>query len=191
LNKVFPRYAEKSLEDFQIIDPSHEEALQTAKDYMLRLPECRVKGIGLTILGPAGVGKTFLASMIMKCAKEEGDSIECIEASTYIEMHQQRMILDGEDELEVHQHIRRIQRVKLLLLDDIGREHVGDSGWANTIIFNTLRFRYNRCLPFLVTANLSLDGLTDRYSQGLTSILHEVTEFIVIEGEDARCRKDS
>jgi DNA replication protein DnaC len=128
--------------------------------------------------------------MVMKYAKEEGFSIECIEVDTFIGLYQERMILEDEEARNSYEHIRRIEsKADFVLLDDVGREHVGDSGWANHIVFNTLRFRSNRKLPSIITSNLNLPGLTERYSQGLVSLLHEVTEIIMIEGEDYRCRK--
>jgi DNA replication protein DnaC len=193
MNKLFPRYADKSLADFQILDPSHEAALQTVKDYLSRLYECCRMGIGLTFLGPVGVGKTYLAQMVLKEAQAQGHSIESVELSTYIDLHQERMMLsrsdpEGDEIQVVNQHIRKIRgKTDFVLFDDMGREHAGDSGWSNHILYDTLRFRSNRNLPFLITTSLPISRLDDRYTEGFSSLLHEVTELIVIEGKDFRC----
>jgi len=195
LNKLFPRYAGKTLDDFQVTDPSHEVALREVKTYMGAVREARAAGHGLTFLGQAGVGKTYLAEMVLKYAQEEGFSIESIAAATYIDLHYDQMVYskhDEDEEYRTHQHIQRIQsQTDFVLFDDVGREHSGQSEWSNHILFNALRFRSDRCLPFLVTSNLTPTALNERYTEGFLSLLREVTTVLIIEGEDFRCRKDS
>jgi hypothetical protein len=55
-------------------------------------------------------------------------------------------------------------------------------------LFDTLRFRFNRGLPFLLTSNLGLPELRDRYSEGMTSLLKEATTIVGISGQDYRAK---
>jgi DNA replication protein DnaC len=211
MKSLFPKYADKTLEDFQILDPSHEVALQKVKNYTASLIEMRKAGHGLTFLGPVGVGKTYLAEMVLKAAQETvyqrctvngGEEyplldkrylIESITADSFIGLHQATMNKDVEADQrsEAHQEIRRIESVHFVLFDDVGREHLGATDWSSHLLFNVLRYRSNRRLPFLVTSNLSLVELKERYDEGFTSLLHGDTDIIVMEGEDFRCRRDN
>src|ERR1700747_1196197 len=88
MNSLFPDYEDLCLEDFQPRDASQRDALKAVQDYMDNLPEVRKLGLGLTFLGPAGLGKTYLAEMVIKQAAQERYSIESLEASTLVQMHQ-------------------------------------------------------------------------------------------------------
>jgi DNA replication protein DnaC len=205
MKNLFPKYADKTLEDFQILDPSHEVALQKIKSYTASLIDMRKAGHGLTFLGPVGVGKTFLAEMVLKAAQEtvyrkygvdfeEKYSIESITADSFIDLHQTTMNKDVEADRrsKAHQQIRRIKSgVDFVLFDDLGREHLGTTDWSSHLLFNMLRSRSNRRLPFLLTSNLDLTEMAERYDEGFISLLREDTDIIVLEGEDFRCKEDS
>lgn len=46
--------------------------------------------------------------------------------------------------------------VQLLILDDIGREHVGGTGWNSAQLDSLLRQRFDNGLPTIVTSNIPL-----------------------------------
>ena len=191
MNRLFPLYADKTLDDFQILNHSHDAATQDVKTYLAALPEALTAGYGLTFVGPTGTGKTHLAQMVLKEAQHKGFTIESIELSTYIKLHHDRIMYaeqDNGDALDkTLTQIRRIRsKTDFVLLDDVGREYDGGSGWATQILFDTLRFRYNRKRPFLVTTNLPVDSLDERYTEGLTGLLSEVTKIILLKGDDFR-----
>jgi DNA replication protein DnaC len=203
---LFPGYADKTLEEFQTLTPSHEEALRRIQAYTSNLIEMRKAGYGLTILGPQGVGKTHLAQMVLKQAKEtvykkyiasesftleKKYTVESIEAETYISLHQKLMDMDKREDYEeygeVRQAIRQLETAHFVLFDDVGREHNGSSDWTAHLLYNIVKFRYHRSRPFLITSNLPLEALAERYTKSFTSVLHEKTDVITITGEDFRC----
>jgi DNA replication protein DnaC len=215
---LFPDYADKNLEDFQIQDPSHEMALRTVEKYIADLRGMHRRGHGLTFLGNVGVGKTMLAEMVLKAAQatpyqssilrsqwaepdeepiivEKKYFVESIRADAFIQLHQDLMDISKKDEYdgyqELRKQIRRLGTMHFVLFDDVGREHVGGSGWSNHLLFNVLRSRSDQRLPFLVTSNLNLTELAERYDEGFTSLLHEKTDIIGIQGGDFRCNEDS
>jgi DNA replication protein DnaC len=194
-----------TITDFTTFNESQEAALEAVTEYLKGLDDCVVNGRGLTFLGPSGVGKTMLASIVLNEAAQSGYRIEAIELARYVGLHKdlfslgQLMKHDDDDEIvdqyvKVRQHIRHIQGLSKrcadwLLLDDVGREYPSESGWSQGEFFDTVRSRWNRGLPTLLTTNLPMPDLEQRYTEGLTSVLLESSTIITLEGDDYRCRK--
>lgn len=207
MRSVFPAYRDKTLEDFQIRHDSHRVALGKVEKYRANLDQHRTTGYGVTLIGPNGVGKTMLACCgVLREAQERGYRVEAVELSNYVSLHKelfglQFLIKAGHDDsvdryVEVKRHIRSIQGLlkrsaDWVLFDDVGREYPSESGWSQQEFFDTLRFRWNRNLPTVLTTNLPLADLDRRYTEGLGSLLAESSEVIMVEGDDYRWRRDS
>lgn len=209
MKEVFPRYRDKTLDDFETGDnPSLIEAVKVVRDYTSDLKSMMDQGMGIAFVGPNGVGKTHLACTVLHAVEDAGYRYECIELSTYISVNTEMFDLGarlqriGQDSQyyekwedrhhELEERIRYIEmRAKFLLLDDLGRETESQSGWSNGRVFDLLRFRHNRGLPSIVTTNQPLDAIDARYTEGLSSFLHEATILVMMEGEDYRCVVDN
>jgi len=187
MNDVFPHYRGKTLDGFEANTPILKEAMVTVEGYIARIALARAKGLGMIFAGPNGVGKTHLACCVMTAARETGHKIECIELATYIDLWQEMFRITDEDRIEyINDQLRYIKRVHFLLLDDLGREHESVSGWSNERVFDLVRYRFNRGHPTLITTNLPFDELDRRYTEGMSSFLHEATVKVWMEGEDYR-----
>jgi DNA replication protein DnaC len=200
MNDVFPLYRSKTLDDFEATTPNLGEAVKVTRNYIDNLKEMKDQGKGITFVGQNGVGKTHLACCVLSAAKGhtvKPYKIECIELSTYIDLHLEMFRVNGrlrngfdedqERSYELDERIRYIQMgARFLLLDDIGREHESESGWSNQQVVDLLRFRHNRLLPTLITTNVPLPELDLRYGEGLSSFLREATVVVWMDGEDYR-----
>jgi DNA replication protein DnaC len=199
MKHVFPHYQGKSLDDFEATTSSLERAVNITRDYIIDLKAMKAQGKGITFVGQNGVGKTHLACAVMSAVDEASYKYECIELDSYIGMYKEKFSLstriskygydeDGDQALELDERIRCVERyAQFLLLDDLGRETESHSGWSNHQVFNLLRYRYNRDAPTIITTNLPFPELDARYTEGLSSFLHEATILVVMEGEDYRC----
>lgn len=201
-NKLFNEFRDKTIGDFEILDPSHSYAVEATRQYMDGLKDHLRTGYGLFIMGPSGVGKTFLANMVLGRAMLEDFRIEAIEFANYVDFHHQMFMFQSQvragyddavqDVFRLHNRLQDIKlRTDFVLFDDIGREHESGSGWSNEQLFDVFRTRWNRGKPTLFTTNLSMDELTRRYTPGFTSLLYKATRIILVEGEDYRCVKGS
>jgi DNA replication protein DnaC len=202
MREVFGQYRRVTLGDYQVQNESQARAVAAVGQYIENLEDNRQHGKGLTLLGPNGVGKTMLANIVIKAAQDLEYRVEAIELASYVNLHKEKFGFlkifssDRDDVidtfLQIRTHIVYIQgHADLVLFDDVGREFPSESGWSQNEFFDTLRFRWNRCLPSLLTSNLPLSDLEQRYTEGLTSLLREATEIILVKGDDYRCRKDS
>jgi DNA replication protein DnaC len=206
MKQAFAPYRDKALEDFNVQNESQETAVALIAKYIEHLDDNRLQGRGVTFLGPNGVGKTLLGNIVINQARERDYRVETIEFSTYVSLHKdlfglQSLIRTGHDNfidsyIGARQHIRYIQghlskSADWVLFDDVGREYASESGWSQNELFDTLRFRWNRRLPTLLTSNRPLADLERRYTEGLASLLKEATEIVMVEGSDYRWKEAS
>lgn len=76
------------------------------------------------------------------------------------------------------------RNVKILVLDDVGREHTSGSGWNKNMLHHVLRSRFNAGLPTIVTSNIPLDHWPQWYGEATGSFAYEA--FINIDLESAK-----
>jgi DNA replication protein DnaC len=189
MNQIFPDFERATLDNFECLTPSLEKAVTIARDYLDQ--QLYQSGLGITFMGPSGVGKTHLACATLR---EMRTQHEYIELSTWIEMHTKLFRLttrnldeEKEQASKLDRHLDRVKAVGALLLDDLGREHESMSGWSSERVFDLVRYRRNRQDPTLLTTNLRESDLDVRYTEGFFSYLRQATIIVVMEGEDYRC----
>jgi len=74
--------------------------------------------------------------------------------------------------------------VRVLVIDDVGKEHTSASGWNSTVLHHLLRTRFNNGLPTIVTTNLPVKSWESEYGVATGSFIHEA--FVTIELESIR-----
>jgi DNA replication protein DnaC len=63
--------------------------------------------------------------------------------------------------------------VRVLVLDDVGKEHSSASGWQKNMLHHVLRTRFNNGLPTIVTTNVALNDWDAHYGAATQSFIHE------------------
>ena len=79
------------------------------------------------------------------------------------------------------------REVPVLILDDLGAEHVTD--YAVSRLFDIVNHRRNERLPMVISSNLTLTEVATVYSERVASRIIEACQPIMLYGEDIRAQK--
>jgi DNA replication protein DnaC len=77
--------------------------------------------------------------------------------------------------------------VRVLVLDDLGKEHTSDFNDAS--FDEVLRARYDKGLPTIITTNKNRDSWAGQYGKAMGSFVYEAFQSVSIIGEDLRTGK--
>jgi len=105
----------------------------------------------LVLMGPNGCGKTHLAAAIANRYLEEGSAVLFITVIDLLE--HLRATFAPTSTVVYDQLFSRMREAALLVLDDLGAHQ--SSPWANEKLFQLLNYRYNLCIPTIITMNNS------------------------------------
>ena len=158
---------------------------------------------GLTIIGRPGVGKTMLGCIVAAHALRCRKSIDFVPVADFVNMghrlisYSKRLDRLDDDEVEryraLEERIEQMCQVKVLVLDDFGKEHSrvtavpGAAGWAESEFDRIIRRRWNTGAgPTIITTNVGLSDWEARYRASLVSFLHEATFVIEMSDQDDR-----
>lgn len=77
--------------------------------------------------------------------------------------------------------------IRVLIIDDLGKEHSTLSGWQSSLFHHVLRTRFNNGLPTIVTTNIKLDKWASVYGDATESFANEAFYYLPIAmSEDLR-----
>jgi DNA replication protein DnaC len=162
-------------------------------------------GLGLLLQGEPGHGKTTLASITAQtlirtmapigwgtAGSAAKRPVVFLDYPKLLRLQKQQWS-EFDDSLEVlinglYGEAGRDNNVRLLVLDDLGKEYRTASGWAENTFDALLRARFNAGLPTIVTTNYSLDKWDSMYGESMGSFGHEafVPLDIIATGGDRR-----
>lgn len=79
--------------------------------------------------------------------------------------------------------------VRVLVIDDVGKEHVSGSGWQRTMLHHVLRTRFNNGLPTIVTTNNELSTWSALYGDATESFAREAFGYLILKSMKGDLRK--
>lgn len=146
----------------------------------------RTAGI-LLLTGPFGTGKTHQAYGALRRIAEAGVDHFAMIATTSPDMY--ALLRPGGSEHGIQHEIKRLGRIPLLLVDDLGTEKISE--FTEEATYRLLNERYNECRPLIITTNLPAraDGqvdLVDKLGERIVSRLAQIATIVPIEGTDRR-----
>ncbi|WP_370416902.1 ATP-binding protein [Streptomyces fradiae] len=141
------------------------------------------EGPSLRIVGPTGTGKTHQAYGAIRALLAAGVRLrwEAVTAADLYARLRPRPGFDSERDLQ------SLMRCPLLLLDDLGAAKTSE--WTEELTYRLINHRYEHLRPTLITTNLTTRHLRQVLGDRVASRLAEMTERVILEGEDRRRRK--
>jgi DNA replication protein DnaC len=79
--------------------------------------------------------------------------------------------------------------IRVLVIDDVGKEQQSGSGWQKTILHHVLRTRFNNGLPTIVTSNIPLEAWGSVYGPATESFAREAFIPIALKSPKGDLRK--
>lgn len=130
--------------------------------------------------GNTGLGKTFLSAAIANELLNRGFSVAIDSVQNYlraIENEHFGRITDKDT-------LRIINDADLLIIDDLGSEF--SSSFYSSALYNIINTRLNKCAPTIISSNLSLRELQDKYDDRIISRLTGMFSWMAFIGKDIR-----
>lgn len=129
----------------------------------------------LVVLGPPGVGKTYLLSAIVG---ETQDKFRCIRA--FNEREYLSKIRDGIGKYTNYDFVQEIHRVTdndLFIIDDIGSNSKTD--FRDDIIMETFDWCYSENKPTIITSNFTKEQFHENYHPRICSRIFSKENIII------------
>ncbi|MCD7715590.1 MAG: ATP-binding protein [Lachnospiraceae bacterium] len=140
----------------------------------------------LFLSGSTGLGKTFLSHCIANALLETTHSVIYFSSYDLFELLADSSFRrTGEEEAgELERHIFECD---LLIIDDLGTEQT--NSFVASQLFHVLNERILRQKSTLISTNLSLGQMADRYSERVVSRITGSYQMLKLIGEDIRIQK--
>ncbi|MGA6873068.1 ATP-binding protein [Streptomyces pratensis] len=148
----------------------------------------------LLLTGTTGTGKTYQAYGALRRIAAAGPHVYEIRAITAADMY--GLLRPKGSERGTEEELRRLVKVPLLVLDDLGSAKASE--WTEEVTYRLINERYNACRPTLYTSNLPARAPLDEHGQPLcpdltsalgeriVSRLSEDTRVVAMTGTDRR-----
>lgn len=135
--------------------------------------------------GGTGLGKTFLSACIAREVAARGYSVAYETAAhLFSKMEKHRFHPDEETALEM----KRINDCDLLIVDDLGTELSGQ--FVTAALYTLVNDRLLAGKPMVVSTNLTIDEVGQRYSPQIRSRLQGSFRLLPFVGQDIRVLKN-
>lgn len=167
--------------DFSMDNLHDENASNTCKRYVENWEKMKAENIGLMLHGNYGGGKTFFASCIANALLNKGVPVFM---TTITDISLAMKANYGQDRIPI---LERVQKVPLLVLDDVGREETAFLDYAYDIINTRLKAKK----PLIITTNLTMKAIKEETSARKCRIYDRLVEMCVpVKVEDAKQRQE-
>lgn len=137
----------------------------------------------LFFYGTVGTGKSFLSSCIARELIEAGRLVIYFSAAALFGQLS-RMTFEQKSKEELYSFYEDLYHSDLIIIDDLGTELA--SSFVSSQLFSLLNERHLRKKPTLISTNLSLEELRNRYSDRIFSRITSNYELYKITGPDIR-----
>lgn len=156
------------------------------EDYRTYLDPFAARGLGLFLIGPKGVGKTMLNTLVLKEFIKRGMKGFYIRFADVTDQITAGWGAGDKARAAKEAFDDRFMYTDVLLLDDLGKEFKSANTMSAIHFDNILRARVQTNRVTLLTSNLATDALVSNYGEGVLSLLKEKSMPVPIVGKDFR-----
>jgi len=157
--------------------------LEEISPYLQRLEQNLSDGVGVVLSGLNGVGKTYLAALLTKCAWQFCDFPGLLVSADELKDAWIEDYIIGSDGETL---LQRVSRMPFLVVDDIGKEHRTASGFSESKFGSLLRKRVRDKKVTVLTTNLNEDEFRNVYGGSIAGLVKESCVWIELFGQDMR-----
>jgi len=140
----------------------------------------------LLFYGKVGTGKSFLSGCIAKELLEKGHSVIYFSSVGLFDALARRCF-DTNAREELHDTYEDLYNCDLMIIDDLGTEIT--NSFVMSQLFSCLNERHLRRKATIISTNLSLEELRDRYSDRIFSRITSNYQLYKLSGPDIRMYK--
>lgn len=162
---------------------TQRQQMQVFRDYCLAYAEALPHPDKKTLLlyGGSGLGKTYLLRCIHARARDRGVPALCVTANQLIRTARKAVFSREQEDLDA------LYETDLLLIDDLGTEPLIENTTVEEL-FNVINERQSAGLCTVISTNLSLENLQNRYTERVISRLlsRQLCQTLHFEGIDIR-----
>lgn len=138
----------------------------------------------LLFIGGTGLGKTYLSACIARALAEKGHSVAYEPAGQlFAKLEKNRFNPDDES----RQQVDKLMNSDLLIIDDLGTELPGN--FVTAAFYNLLNDRLLGGKPMVISTNLNINEIAQRYSPQIASRLNGDFTGLWFAGNDIRILK--
>jgi DNA replication protein DnaC len=190
------RYKNCSLDNFEVHNDSHRDALKISRQFVKNFP---AQEVGLLYIGPCGVGKTHLAIAVIRELVEK-KNVSCAFFDLREIIRDIQSTFTPESNLSESDVLAPVFDVEVLVLDELGAKRT--TAWVEETVFYIINQRYNKKKLTIFTSNYldteeeedrrddmykkKDDSLVSRIGFRLRSRLYEMCKVVEIWGDDYR-----
>ena len=131
--------------------------------------------------GGTGLGKTFLSACIAREVAARGYSVAYETASHFFSKLEKHRFHPDEETAE---QVKRLNECDLLIIDDLGTELPGQ--FVTAALYTLVNDRLLAGKPMVISTNLTIDELGQRYSPQIRSRLQGSFQLLPFVGQDIR-----
>ncbi len=142
------------------------------------------KSSSIVMIGKTGLGKTHLSLSIAKTVIDSGFGVVYAPAQKLISSLEREYFSSGNGDFAMNKYLN----CDLLIIDDLGAEF--PSPFANSAVGNLINERLYKKSPTIISTNLTVKELTDRYSERTASRILGDYKRLLFVGEDIRFLKN-